>query len=1848
MSLFSFLFGDNDESFWDKITESLKEEKSSLSKYKQTEVSYDNTIAVKATPETVKMVADQCTKISSSRRVTPPPYYEYVSYAHRLNGTIHNLRLGDVSFVIPPEFIAVQDRIPTDSVGMLRHRGSIKVGRGYSRKDISLTLYVNGLDQINGYKVKGPGGDFYVDGLRPLLAQFMVCPYVPVVNELLNEQLGIYNVALNNMMVSTVDGYPNTFEVTLIMNEVSLTPYTELPDVLYHDMIDWDLFRFNYQRLMSESSGVKTVLPKVSELYDGRFSLLQIKPDKLSGDNIENYDIFDIANFETVFSTAEDGVIINNLSFNVSNIVPVMQLSNLDVPTSQYLGGTDVTFNITFETTDENLISKIRSMSSMVQFLTKQYKEFGTFGFVRIENELIKMTGVEFVVVDNITYSTVPGFPGLYQISISCVEFDLRQKEREAINGMTPFPDGVSGTKDDAITQDAIGWRNKILQDNAIESKLSRMEMYPDLHLPLLVELDEHIDHIIKFRNDYNLEQIKYLKYPRAYSITPGEGPQGSYEVFADPDFYVFYPVRYSDLNNSVFDDFNGCKKMEPVKTTVRSVDYGDEPPDGYIYDADGNLVKINSPNYGNSSSSNSSSSSATASSVAGQTNNALANLIIQKANEGCGYVWATDGQMYNETLRRQLERVHGASNYIGTEKWYGKQVFDCSGIICWALRELGVAPAGYRVINSQVFSEYTTPISKSELKPGDLVNRGSEHIGVYIGDGKTAEAMSTEMGVVIGQLGNRYTEFGRLKKDLTVSSTSSSGSHNTSTHNTSTSSSDTSSYVTEERLNKFLKNGLAGCGKYYIQSSKKYGLNPAFTVALSCQETGWGTASAIKTHNNPGGIMDWDNGWKTLRRFSTIADGIEFVHKNLYDTYISQGLTTIEQIGAKYAPVPAANDPNGLNRHWVPNITSMYKDITGESTVKVTLGEGDSTVLVGDGSAGSGTISSVTYKRKNNHGTVVGDKVVDFAYKNFGMPIFLESPANAVFNQDKVSEVSSVLLNGAIDSAQSVLSGIAGTYNLDKVTFLPQGVKDIYGLYGKLMKPVGWVASGVNAVIDWVQDLWIVDTVFNWVGGVIGWGYDILFSTGDEDYNNKVKAWHLKEEEVLNTMYVDMMLYNHRGRMTRAFPTYMLLLADEAGQWLDGRKLWSNYYMYKSVIDISVHQERSQPVHTAKLTITNVHHNLNSKPKAKDIKVRIEEDPEYNKVIRWIYEKTGSLIGTPKLTDKMVEVKNKTYDVINIKPGLNIHIRMGYGSNPIMYPTVFSGYVTDLSVGDTVDMVAQSYGVELINTVISAKPNKTNSTVKMGSEPSNVISYLLTARENELTHNINKRWGEANKFGIEHCGIPRSSLLNLESDKEYDLIKNIYFGKYNPKLLAAGAFANFDGENNANFYLYNKTPWDVAQYMTQTLPEFVCQPMYHQFDCRLFFGLPHWLSKYRYDLFDGKISESGKAFSQFHYIDSVSDIIDNNVKSSSDGLQTNCVAMYTLGSDVKSAPTVYSDRSIYPEYQKTNVIDTTLEQDYIGPDWLYEKTLAPVAKNAAIKMAISNLIDSWNNVYQNEFIILGDASIKPCDYVMVNDMYVGMSGLTGVREVVHSMSVSSGFTTSITPDLIAMNNQKYSGVGNIYKSLVSFGMAYGAVKGARMAITGSLKMFEPTVSVMRKMADSRYEDAVTWTAISALPNYAVGKLMMDMIGSGKIITSFKESASLFAAIGDDALKALKGIKTIKKVGSIKSVAKVVSGTKQALALVSNAAFPGVGYVVAWTLGTVVFDMLLGATIDEFAYNNSITLFPLTYKNEPLVSGTSGQTKLIPGITDGDKEAANKMEDKELKKDNDRNNNSSE
>jgi Protein of unknown function (DUF719). len=66
------------------------------------------------------------------------------------------------------------------------------------------------------------------------------------------------------------------------------------------------------------------------------------------------------------------------------------------------------------------------------------------------------------------------------------------------------------------------------------------------------------------------------------------------------------------------------------------------------------------------------------------------------------------------------------------------------------------------------------------------------------------------------------------------------------------------------------------------------------------------------------------------LMTFDSIDAGIESMIRNLSRNYISQGLTTIEQISKKYAPVGASNDPSGLNKNWVNGVTKIYNQLKG------------------------------------------------------------------------------------------------------------------------------------------------------------------------------------------------------------------------------------------------------------------------------------------------------------------------------------------------------------------------------------------------------------------------------------------------------------------------------------------------------------------------------------------------------------------------------------------------------------------------------------------------------------------------------------------------------------------------------------------------------------------------------------------------------------------------------------------------------------------------------------------------------------------------------------------------------
>lgn len=116
--------------------------------------------------------------------------------------------------------------------------------------------------------------------------------------------------------------------------------------------------------------------------------------------------------------------------------------------------------------------------------------------------------------------------------------------------------------------------------------------------------------------------------------------------------------------------------------------------------------------------------------------------------------------------------------------------------------------------------------------------------------------------------------------------------------------------------------------GSTIINAGEKYGVDPVLITAIILQETAHGTSNSIRTKNNPGGLMGRDG----LMSFPTLEKGINKMASVLYRLYIKEGLTTPADIGPRYAPVGAKNDPDGLNRHWISNVTQNVKILGGLS----------------------------------------------------------------------------------------------------------------------------------------------------------------------------------------------------------------------------------------------------------------------------------------------------------------------------------------------------------------------------------------------------------------------------------------------------------------------------------------------------------------------------------------------------------------------------------------------------------------------------------------------------------------------------------------------------------------------------------------------------------------------------------------------------------------------------------------------------------------------------------------------------------------------------------------------------
>ena len=1847
---------------------------------------------------------DELVKIDNGRRTRPLPKDDNIDYGDRYYETIYNLTLGDCTFVIPPEFISIVEESSTQSLVTLRQESTQKIKSGYSRRTIALDVVFHGVNQINGFKVPGPEDKwYYVDGLRQLLAEFKCTPFLPITNWTINYTYNIWTVALQSIIISTMPGYPDVLTAHITLQEVDLFPYLESHTMFFEDFIDWDLFRFYYQRQLTETNeyGKLQSIPRLSESNKFRMSILNSRVfsadiNYLTANNGEEVTFYDIvfdkkivvgdedgnmtiqdpskehsSNFITFLDSDEDDVKIDEFHTGYSNIITNIQMAEMAHPTVQYMGGMDTNFQIVFETKSDNVLQKLQALASQNNSLIRNNRDYTGIGFIKIENELVQLTGTTFVMIDSITTSTVPGFPDLYSVQINCLSFDAYQKETEGIKGHSPFftdghpykevigdntprakvdkdhPNDGEGFKSDAIKQSIKGLNNKIRQDLCFEQKMrEECNLFPDLKLPTYAEVDEVIQKIIEFRkSNVMFDGTPLSPYPLTqYPKTPQRmlhGINGNlsnievdgngfitnigdvidtaprYDLYVDPDFYVFYPETYKKLVENAEEDLEKMGgSYVPQKPEPRT-----------------SIYKRTYTPYVGSDSDVSSGNSATSK-----------FLDVLKSKLGCPYKWSAAGP----------------------------DSFDCTGLVSWAMNQCGINIGRFTTgtIKDYVPTYFTlktegsSSVLGAQASPGDMlyrppVNGKSGHVGIYVGNGLYIHAPQSGDVVKYTQVG-----YGNFTQLYSINALSSSAGIDADDND----------------------DGTIYSGETII--GQTYSVNMSASSGDSGDEI-----KQLQEYLNLviGSNLDVDGKYGPLTK-QAVKD-----FQSWYNTNFDKNIKVDGIVGSETsnALTEALNNSNHGNSSKTKVTTSDEYQIT--QTQLQNIAKVIANMQFGKPPAAHYAMAQMIYDRATDpngkYGTI-NNIISSQLFNGMTSKDIAQSTAyacaKAVFcNGIRMFTTRCINYNGTEASAKS-LNGLNELGTHGEFTFYGDGQESSTKKFTIVdaVKPVGtveiettintdvekvnadWIKSFGRPVVIKTQEMNGDDSGFLWSihQSVLGSAEALIRATGDflqgEEFEVNVgdneiftvyenrygKNNYNSDKNILFSSFCNQAEYSGKGRLVKAFPTYTFTIIDEDGNWLDGRKLWANCYFLRSAVEIQTAAYDDNPIHTATVTVTNSYGNL-SRRSPNDSTYSILDDSDYNRVQKYLFRKFNLLptfVGS-KLTEGLVERKNIIAQSMIIRAGCRCQLRMGYGSDPLGLPIVLNGYISDLSVGDIMSFVCVSDGVELTNAVISDNPKDVNGMFE-SQESSNLCMDLLSKRTSKILNTLVAEWGEASKYGIEHFGLYFTKhwdefdtidlgtglvdvlegvgnfvhgtvevigtilggfwtgIVKGNSATQYDLCKNIYRGNYKGSLAMYTPFWGFaDGEKNICFSKYNKTPWDVIQIAAQNEPEYLGYPLYHQFESRLFLGLPYWLAKYRYNIINGELYEEAKAFAQTHFVDSLGEIVDNQMKCSGKGVFTNAIVMYTLGKSPKATPTLYSDRSMNTSKQSTKIFDSSVSQNMLGPDAFWEFLGIEQGKSGAIRLGISQLLINWAKAYRGDIMILGDAGISPNDYIYLNDRFNKINGLCTARCVVNTLSCNTGFITTFTPGMIGFSNLQNSQAHVTVANIATIGSSFSHFTSIKKAVQENAELVAADYCRAKVYANA---------ARMLLIAERYGVFSIGAFGGKNVFEVFQKISpdewlalkTAAKTFGNDLMGSLKGWNSADKFfDNVKAIFGSFKGIDGILGVLKTGGFKKIGTSIAgpligFAIGAIV-DALLTSIMDYFQYKHCVNLLPMMKDN---------------------------------------------
>ena len=1235
---------------------------------------------------------------------------------------------------------------------------------------------------------------------------------------------------------------------------------------------------------------------------------------------------------------------LDGISFNMANYFTETYLKAVDGFAPQYMGGSDVNIELNMTLTDEYLVSSLKNLPHVILEMIRNYRRVMPCFPLKIKNEYLQMIGVNEVVFDNISVSTKPGHPGVYSVVIKLTSMDRSMRQKEALK------------KAETNTMTSSDATNTIGSYFSLQKTLAAAELYPDLDLPRIEELEELGWKFARWAN----EDRQYV----------------------DPDFYMCYSFHYaSKLIKKIVDNVLYRVSFNAGKDSIDSAANNEEPNKEKQDKSKtlNGLKVIDSVGVGLSV-----SPGIECDGVNIDEQHGFADLyddIMSDINEKAS---SDDNKKKIKTNQPDLDQRRSIVSSL--------EYLTALGI------ENGwqVAPGWYAPLCDEYVNDCLKDYKYSGLnrkkKDDDNKKESSEndmfieeiydlrHRAILLIDRILEKPLTSSSDnsddplqcvyyAVNNVLGNN--DGARLINLLCPMSGGDVSQDNPDTPNT-------------YRPNN--GNVLQLKPSFFEQSSPMRWIQ-GFLYSLACCRSGVETYSQSKKDCNwqPNQWQYDDNKKKVpynkIRQGRGIAgdgmvaktedswkeDGISFGagqisiynkseikymlqpeskicyfnkdYKNGAPEYHNHMYYKTKQAGRKRFCETGFIDPyynfagykSSEGKEYIEKISSYqtanYEALLREvlTYLKFLILEGfifsEVDVIAKDWSSILDEILSLAGHLQNN----INKDVNYFASKgNIHNSIIDAETKDDDGDGDNLDELEENNEIGKIaDGLKEEIPKSYGKLFCARLIYpfalaACNGNKNILGLfrnrdYNTLSSYT--LASNVGGSNN--------SQFNNFLSAMFGVGMIGSSSLLDsaETTSNTQKAFNTLMSEAftamaddprcyaLHSMY-DMCTTDKRGRLLRAFPCYYILFVDE-GRMIGSWKLFDNFYNMSSISNLQVVKSRKMPADTCTFTMSNMFMSY--------------ADTYDNTIYQQYVDVYGfgdvfASIFSPRAyvsKEDMVRQRKQLQDTTAIAPGVRIHVRMGYGSDGSKLPIVFNGKIAEVNCGETVDIVAQGDGHELNNplntlgelSAINLDESQgwftlfkdiRGSLARGGQTPRNLLAKLSTAQYGGAIKTIVREFTEGrffydNPFGLYHFGDKR--FKDIFEDSE--IVQNMY--EVSNKTILNGVNDLLDDMSTVNVApiincnIQDKTMWEIGHLCANSGDDYYFAV--RDFGLRSTMCLCKANHYYAYEYqkveTNDTIAEKRKPFQQYHYYDSYNDIIYNSLKASETNMKTNAVGTW-------------------------------------------------------------------------------------------------------------------------------------------------------------------------------------------------------------------------------------------------------------------------------------------------------------------------------------------------------------------